>query len=62
YFSGKKKKQSPITLKIIVLSIMTLGLVTRYHVEFFALLGLLYAFYGPVAFICFKVSELAKHH
>jgi CDP-diacylglycerol--serine O-phosphatidyltransferase len=62
YFSGKKRRNSRITLKIIILSIITLGLVTRYHVEFFAFMGILYAFYGPLAFICFKVSDLAKHN
>lgn len=62
YFSGKKKKSSRINLKLIVLSMITLGLITRFHIEFFAMMGMLYAFYGPLAYIYFKVSSFVRNN
>ncbi len=57
YPSGKQKKAGRANRKLIFLSIIALALITRYHIEFFAFMGMFYLCYGPVKFIIIKLRR-----
>ncbi|MGM0607245.1 MAG: CDP-diacylglycerol--serine O-phosphatidyltransferase [Candidatus Muiribacteriota bacterium] len=61
YPSGKVKKAGRANRKLIFLSLIALILITRFHIEFFAMIGLLYMCYGPLRFIFDGVNKEITH-
>lgn len=61
YFSGKQKKRGRANRKIMFLMVIAIALITKFHIEFFMFMGLLYGLYGPLKYIYIKFEEFAKN-